>query len=206
MIKNIIIACDYAYIEGGASKIAIRSAIELSKIPTIKVFFLAGCGEICQDLKESAVEVVLLGKYDLLTNPNKVSAFMSGIYNKKNEKEIEHFLNKFSSKDTILNVHSWTKSISSAIFAAAARTQIHCCVTVHDYFLLCPNGGFYNYTRSSICNYNPMSIKCVCCNCDSRGYVYKMFRVIRQCIQNRVIRHDRNISFIFLSEFSLTIL
>ena len=39
MIKNIIIICDYAYIEGGASKVAIQTALALSRQTNLKIFF-----------------------------------------------------------------------------------------------------------------------------------------------------------------------
>ena len=30
-IRNVIVACDYAYIEGGAARVAVQTAVELSK-------------------------------------------------------------------------------------------------------------------------------------------------------------------------------
>ena len=30
-VKNIVVACDYAYVEGGASRVAIRTAVLLSR-------------------------------------------------------------------------------------------------------------------------------------------------------------------------------
>ena len=49
-MKNIII-CDYAYIEGGATKVAIQTAIALSNYTDYNIYFFAGCGEPCEELK-----------------------------------------------------------------------------------------------------------------------------------------------------------
>lgn len=39
-IRNVIVACDYAYIEGGAARVAVQTAVELSKRSNLKVYFL----------------------------------------------------------------------------------------------------------------------------------------------------------------------
>ena len=44
-IRNVIVACDYAYIEGGAARVAVQTAVELSKRSNLKVYFFAGCGD-----------------------------------------------------------------------------------------------------------------------------------------------------------------
>ena len=38
-IRNVIVACDYAYIEGGAARVAVQTAVELSKRSNLKVYF-----------------------------------------------------------------------------------------------------------------------------------------------------------------------
>ena len=82
-IRNVIVACDYAYIEGGAARVAVQTAVELSKRSNLKVYFFAGCGEPCQELVQSSVQVISLGMYDLLGNPSKLDAMKKGIYNRK---------------------------------------------------------------------------------------------------------------------------
>ena len=52
-------------------------------------------------------------------------------------------------------------------------------LTLHDYFTLCPCGGFYDYKSKKVCNKSPMSLKCILCNCDKRNYPQKIWRVIR---------------------------
>ena len=51
-LRNIVVACDYAYVEGGAAGMAILTAVLLSRQAGYKVYFLGGCGEAAQELKE----------------------------------------------------------------------------------------------------------------------------------------------------------
>ena len=200
-IRNVIVACDYAYIEGGAARVAVQTAVELSKRSNLKVYFFAGCGEPCQELVQGSVQVISLGMYDLLGNPSKLDAMKKGIYNRKAGKLLEDLLNTLKENETIIHVHTWTKVLSSAIFAIADKKNIPVFLTVHDYFLTCPNGGCYDYVKNEICERKPMSFNCVVCNCDSRHYYYKVWRCMRQFRQNRVMRNCKNIRYIFISEF-----
>ena len=52
-MRNVVVACDYAYVEGGAAKMAINTAILLSRTPGLRVFFIGGCGEAVPELRDS---------------------------------------------------------------------------------------------------------------------------------------------------------
>ena len=199
-IKNIVIACDYAYVEGGAAKVAIQTAVLLSKLTDYRVFFIGGSGEACQELKDSKESCVLLGLPDLVHNPSKKDAFIRGIYNQIVYQKTMELFRTLEPGETILHVHTWTKVLTSAIFKAAADRGIRIFLTIHEYFLSCPNGGCFNYVQGKICELQPMSLKCICCNCDSRNYVYKLWRVLRQARQNRVLS-KLDINYIFISAF-----
>ena len=75
-LRNVVVACDYAYVEGGAAGMAVLTAALLSKQTDYNVWFLGGCGEAAQELKGSGVKCVLLGLPDLLQNPSKADAFL----------------------------------------------------------------------------------------------------------------------------------
>ena len=81
-LRNVVVACDYAYVEGGAAGMAVLTAVLLSRQTDYNVYFLGGCGEAAQELKDSRVKCVLLGLPDLLQNPSKADAFLHGIYNR----------------------------------------------------------------------------------------------------------------------------
>lgn len=199
-IKNVVVACDYAYVEGGAAKVAIQTAVLLSRQTDYNVYFIGGCGEACPELRDSKVKCVLFGLPDLLQNPSKMDAFVHGIYNKTVYQKTVELFRTLDPAETILHIHTWTKVLTSAVFKAAADCGVKIFLTLHEYFLTCPNGGCFNYVKGKICELQPMSLKCIGCNCDSRNYVYKLWRVLRQAKQNRVLR-KLDISYIFISAF-----
>jgi glycosyltransferase involved in cell wall biosynthesis len=59
-------------------------------------------------------------------------------------------------------------------------------LTLHDYFLGCPNGGLFVYPEMSVCHRTPLSLDCFSCRCDSRNHAHKLWRFARTWIQNRV--------------------
>lgn len=201
MIRNIVIVCDYVYVDGGAAKVAIQSAVALSKYTDYNVYFFGGCGEICDELKRSRVKVIALNMYDLVGNPSKIDAFIKGIYNRKAGLELEKLLDTINTEETVVHIHTWTKVLSSAVFKVCNKRNVRTFLTIHDYFMVCPNGGCYNYRKKKICNIKPMSFKCICTDCDSRNYVFKVWRCLRQIKQNSVIRSFRNLKYIHISEF-----
>jgi len=198
-LKNVIVICDYAYVEGGATKVAMNSAIELQK--HFHVVYFTAVGPVSKELEESQVEVVCLDQKDILHNENRLQAVKQGLYNQSSRNRLRTLLKQYSPDDTVVHVHTWTKALSSSIFKELEIQGFKVLLTVHDYFLVCPNGGLFNYKEHHICEYAPLSAKCVCTNCDSRNYGNKLFRVLRQRIQNKNIRSCHNISYIFISNF-----
>jgi len=50
---------------------------------------------------------------------------------------------------------------------------------MHEYFLACPNGGFFDYRRNEICTRRALGAACLSTNCDSRRALHKAWRVAR---------------------------
>lgn len=201
VLKNVIVVCDYAFVDGGAAKVAIQTALALSRQTDLNVYYFAGCGEICDELKNSRVISKSLGMYDLLGNPSKVDAFAKGIYNSKAGEEFEKLLLTLNLNETVVHIHTWTKVLSCSIFRVCDMLNVKTFLTVHDYFLACPNGACYNYTKKEICSIQPMTFKCLICNCDSRNYFHKVWRCLRQCKQNSVVRQFKKLNYITISQF-----
>ena len=200
-VKNAIIVSDFGTIEGGATKVAHKTAIALNK-QGINVVLFCAVAPVSEELKGSGVDVVCLGQSDILNEKSKIKGVLRGISNKLAKKEFKKLLLRFNPQDTVIHVHNWTKGISSSIFPVAKKLKFKTFITVHDYFLICPNGGLFNYPKKEICDIKPMSIKCIRCNCDSRSYLQKLFRVLRQRKQNKNIRKFKDIGYIFISDFS----
>lgn len=201
---NVIIVNDFDYINGGAAKVAIDWARILKEEGHNIVFFSAVHQE--QD-KVDGIRYVCTNQAECLRDPSKLKGALRGLYNKKAYRDFKDLLAEYSPKDTIVYIHGWIKALSCSIWNAAKEMGFEVQVTAHDYFLACPNGGFYNYQKNEICHYRPMSLKCVLCNCDSRNYALKLYRCARTFVQNslvNVIKKTKRI--ISISDFSENIL
>lgn len=200
-LKNIVIVCDYAFFEGGAANVAMQSVLAFAKNTDLNVYCFAGSGEPCEELKKSRAKVIALGMPDLLGNKNRIDAFLKGIYNKKAGEELKKLLSTLKKEETVVHIHTWTKVLSSSVFKACEETGFNTYLTVHEYFLACPNGACYNYVDQKICELDPMSMSCLKCNCDARNYPQKLWRCVRQAKQNSVIRRNENLNYIFISPY-----
>ena len=206
MIKNVIIVNDFNYIQGGASKVAVETANLLSKSKEIKVYFFSGCGKKTNELNSNIIDVCTT-QGEALHDKNKLSGVLNGIYNFKAKKEFKKLLTKLDKNQTIIHIHGWTKSLSSSIFDIAFKMHFKVILTLHDYFIACPNGGYYNYKKNTLCDYIPLSKKCIMCNCDSRNYIFKIYRIIRHFVQNKIVKiNNRLTDVITISNFSENIL
>ena len=201
----IIIVSDFGYIEGGAVAVAVKTALLLAAANR-KVVFFCGEGPVCEELVDSNVETVCLGAYSINSNPSKIDAIRSGVWNAQAYKSFTELLQREDLKNAIVHIHTWTKVLSSAVFAAATEHGNPLLLTVHDYFSACPNGGFYNYKTKTICELNPMSDSCACSNCDKRSYPQKVWRLVRQFKQDRWIRNNPKVHYAFVSEYCRDIL
>ena len=201
MLKNIVFVCDSSHVLGGIENVAFTAAKELAS-RHYNVYLFASIGPINKDLMEAGIHIMCLEQYDILSNPNRFSAIRQGIFNNKAYLRLKEMLKCLNPEETIIHVHGWTKALSSSIFLAIANTGFKVVVTIHDYFSVCPNGGFYNYQQNKICNKKPLSLNCICCNCDSRSYPIKLFRVIRSFVQRRNMFRNRQLYFIYISQIT----
>ena len=201
MIKNIIIINDFAYINGGAGKVAIESAIGLSHMG-YNVTLFSAVAPTEKKLLDSNVKVICLDQKDILSEQNRFKAIKQGIYNSKAYKEFEKLLLTFDPANTIIHYHAWIKALSASLFAVTSKYKFKIIITLHDYFTFCPNGGLFNYKTLDICNIAPSSIKCLMTNCDSRNYAQKIWRFSRQIVQWNKLKKNKYIGIIYISELN----
>ena len=201
MLGTVVIVNDYAYVNGGAGWVALSTAKALKK-KGYRVILFSGVGPIDVGLVELGIEVVCLGISDILHEKNRLYAFCQGLWNKKAYNLFLNLLSALNNKETIIHFHSWSKSLSPSVLYATNKMGFHSVLTLHDFFLYCPNGGFFNYQKQKICSLNPLSLSCLVCNCDARSYSQKVWRCIRQFIQNRVVRKMNNLTCISISDLS----
>lgn len=204
---NIIIVNDSGNINGGAAKVAIDSTIELSNSKN-NVFYFCSSKEIEKQLVLSKLSLLKnLNQSEIKDESNKLNAFIRGIWNLKAYSEMKSLLKNMDKKQTIVHIHGWTKSLTISVIFAALINGFKVVITLHDFFIHCPNGGLFNYKRKSICKIKPLSLNCITTNCDSRGYSFKIFRVIRSIIERIIfLLYKNKIHLIFLSKLSYDVL
>ncbi|MCI8362658.1 MAG: glycosyltransferase family 4 protein [Clostridia bacterium] len=202
-LKNIIIVNDINYINGGAAKVAINTAKAFENDEKINVYFFSSVDKNTNKENEK-IHYITTNQEESLHDKNKIRGAINGIWNIKAKRDFGKLLKKFDKNDTIIHIHSWSKALSSSVFYIANKKGFKIIVTLHDYFSLCPNGGLYNYTKQEICNINPMSYKCIKCNCDSRNYMFKVYRIVRQFVQNKLVKMNQKIKYVVsISDFSI---
>jgi len=202
----IVIIHDTGHINGGEAKVAISSAIGLAR-KGYRVIYFCAVEPIDPDLRKNRVEVVCTGQQEILKDPNRLRAAVQGFWNFKAASLLDKLLGNLPARRTIVHMHGWHKALSASLMPVILRRRVHLIVTLHGYFIACPNIGFYNYHTQKSCNLKPLSWQCLRTNCDSRKMSHKIWRVIRQIIQNRVGKIPQSMkNYITISKFSFDVL
>jgi glycosyltransferase involved in cell wall biosynthesis len=182
---TIVIILDHASLTGGQARVAFESARGLKQAGHRPIVF-AAAGPIDPGLQAEGVEIVCLGQFDILTDPSRLNAALRGLWNFAAAERLRGLLAELPRGATVVHVHGWAKALSPSIAGVIARSGLPAIYTIHEYFLFCPNGGFYNYQTQKPCPLTPMSAQCLTTNCDSRSYPQKLWRVARQAIMQHI--------------------
>jgi glycosyltransferase involved in cell wall biosynthesis len=182
---HIIIANDFAFVNGGAAQIAIEEARGLAQRGH-RVTFFAAVGPVDGKLLDHpSIAVQCLGQKEILQDANRIRAMWRGVWNTVAARAFERLLSQADTRETVVHVHGWSKALTTSVFPQAARRGIALVVTLHDYFCACPNGSFYDYPGGQICHRTPLGLSCTLRQCDRRNYGHKIWRVVRQHVQRR---------------------
>lgn len=199
---RVVIIHDFASLSkgAGATRCAIVGACALAKTG-IDVVYFAPVGPVDEMLREAGIRVVCLDQSDIARGHNRLQSAAQGVWNLPVQRALTALLSEFRDTDTIAHVHTWSKALSPAIGPVLAASGLPAVMHLHEYFLACPNGGFFDYPANKICHREPMSFSCITANCDARSPVHKAWRVIRQSVLHGPGRLPRTMSnFIYLSE------
>ena len=203
-IENVVIVNDFNYVQGGASKVAIDTA-RLLKEEIKNVYFFSAVTR--KDEEIFGIKYISTNQNEALKEKNRIKGFINGIYNFKAKREFKKLLKTLDKEHTVIHVHGWTKALSSSVFDIAFKMNFKVILTLHDYFTACPNGGYFNYKENKICKRKPLSWRCIKCNCDSRNYVFKIYRLIRQFVQNKIVKLPKKLKYaIGISDLSIEVL
>ena len=204
---NVVVLNDFAYVDGGASKIALGSAKALAGRGH-QVTLFAAVGPMDASLLEvPGLKVICLQQHEIVSDPNRMQAVIRGFWNRTAEARFRSLLSTFRPSETVVHLHTWTKALSSSVVRTATDLGFPIVLTLHDYFSVCPTGSFYIHPKQEICHLRPMSAACISTNCDSRSYSHKLWRVGRQWTQSHVGRLPAGImDYISISDLSEEVL
>jgi glycosyltransferase involved in cell wall biosynthesis len=184
---RIVIVLDTVHVNGGQAKVAIDSAIALKARGHQPVVFGA-VGPVAPELLAAGIETHCLDQPELTKDASKTSAIFRGLHNAVAAEALGILLKAQPAGETIIHVHAWAKALSSAIATPIAASGFPAVYTMHEYFLVCPNGGFFNYRINTHCPLDPLSLQCLATQCDTGSYIHKGWRTTRLAIA-RYIHH-----------------
>lgn len=180
-LKNVIIATDHAQVNGGQTKVAIDTARLLADAG-IEVAFFAAVPPVAKSLHHPRIRLEILEQADILSEKNRALAAARGIWNRTAARRLRALAAEFDPATTVLHTHGFIKALSASIGPVLTSGPLPSVFTMHDYFLACPNGGFFDYQRNEICSRKAMGFSCLTTNCDARKPVHKAWRVARQAV------------------------
>jgi glycosyltransferase involved in cell wall biosynthesis len=204
---NIVILNDYGSITGGSSAVALASAIGLAQ-EGASVTLLTAVDPIAEKLRAvRGLRVIGLGQHEIRADPHRLRAFVRGLYNRAAVTAMRRVLAPLDPAQTVVHVHTWTKALSSFPIHAAIQLGFKVVLTLHDFFITCPTGGFFVHSTNELCDRVPLSADCILCRCDRRSHAQKLWRVARTAIQNRILRVPEGIAhFIGVSNLSVNVM
>lgn len=183
-VQNVLIVGDFADVNGGQAKVAIDSARLLADAG-IDVSFFAASGVPSPLLDHPRIRTVCLSQHTLIDNPSRLHAMASGLWNSAAARALADEVARHDPTRTVLHCHGWAKALSPSIGPILAHGPLPVLYTMHEYFLACPNGGFFDYRANQICTRAPLSRACLSTNCDARHAVHKAWRVARTAVAHR---------------------
>jgi glycosyltransferase involved in cell wall biosynthesis len=200
---RVILVSDFGDVAGGAAKVAITSARGLAE-RGIEVVFVCAIGPVSPLLQHANIDVRCFDLPGVWGTRNPLAAAMQGVWNADAARRLRAVLQEEDPNETIVHFHQWTKGFSPSVIAAAGTAGFRRLISLHDYFLSCPNGTYFHFPRAMPCRLRPSSIACICANCDSRNYAFKAVRLLRHGILARALgfQEPSSLSVIHVSEFA----
>ena len=201
-LRQVLVINDHGYVNGGISRVALESSRALAERGLDVTFFSSVAGPQ-EELDFSGLKMRTIHQPEFLADPNRARGLGRAFWNRGAEKAVGALADSLDPEHSIVHVHSWAQANSASIFAPLLRKKVRLIVSLHDYFIACPNGAFTVFPRAAICGVKPLSLACLGKNCDSRSRLHKLFKFGRAWVQGRIARAPAGIrNFIFVSSFN----
>lgn len=202
---RVAILADFAVPSGGAEKVALESARALAEAG-VDVAYLHAVGEGGDTLLDHPrIRRVGLGLDDVWAKPAWRGA-AEGVWNAEAARALGRALQALPGPaPDLVHLHQWTRSLSPAVLDLLLDRGGPVAVTLHDYFLACPNGVYYRFDRDEPCTFKPLSGACLAAPCDPRSALHKLVRVARSAVTSRLIRRG-TLDLVHVSDRSRAVL
>lgn len=175
---RVIVLADFAEPSGGAQSVALDSALALAA-RDVEVHYVQGvAGSVDPRLALAGVICRSLGLSDIWARPS-VEAAVTGIWDVRAARRLRAALADLVTPETVLHLHQWTRAMSPSVLRVLLRAGAPLAITLHDYFVACPNGLYYRFDRHEPCTLTPLSAGCILAPCDPRSRAHKSIRVLR---------------------------
>jgi glycosyltransferase involved in cell wall biosynthesis len=148
----------------------------------IQVTFVSGDGSVEPGLSALGIDVVPLNGIPIMAGA-RGSAALRGLFDNRTRGALRDWIAVHDTPRTVYHLHNWHKVLSPSIFEALRPVASRLLMTAHDYFLVCPNGGYFLYPQGRECAHVPGGIRCLAASCDRRHYGHKLWRFARNQVR-----------------------
>lgn len=197
---HIVVLAEFAVASGGAEKVAVESARGLAEAGVDVTYVQAIDGPADPLLDHPRIARITLGNADVWSRP-AWSAALSGIWHAEAARRLRRALDALPVPADLVHLHQWTRSLSPSIWPVLLARGTPLVVTLHDYFLACPNGVYYRFDRQAPCALAPLSGACLAAPCDPKSALHKVIRVGRSLAQRAALR-GRRLDVVHVSDAS----
>ena len=203
---SVLVVNNFCHAQGGASRVAIDEAVALAH-SGVRVIFFGAVGPVCPELQQAPLEVVCLQQRELAAAGGRAHVLVQGLWNAKAHRALATVLDRLDPESTIVHLHGFTQALSSSPVRCAVGRGFSVVYTLHDFFLACPNGAFFDYQLRQPCTRRALSFDCITTQCDKRNYGQKLYRVVRSGVQRTMGRFPTGVKdYIALSRKSAEVL
>jgi len=160
-----------------------------------RVVLFTGFGPVDPTLRSHAgVAVHCVGARWIRQGQTSPAAAARGFWNIEASRGMVAVLSGLDPGDTVVHAHLYSSALSASVLHASLRSGFATVLTLHDYFITCPNGAYFVFPRAEFCERRALSWSCLACDCDSRRRAHKVWRVARTLMQNRVAKIPRRLA------------
>ncbi len=184
---RIVVVNDGGEVRGGATKLATLFA-QLSHAAGFDTTFFSG-SNVPLGLEKFPTSKIVSA--ELPSAPHTtVASFSKRLWNREVKKCLSAWIAANDTPGTIYHVHSWSRFLSPSVFSALRSVRDRLVITAHDLFLVCPNGGYFDYRKNLMCTLKPGGAACLATHCDKRTFGHKLWRDARHLALKSALGFD----------------